>query len=268
MDTEFCVLRLDQGVYSVTNSSGHTFYIVEGDSRAAVIDTGCTPGRTILPLIRQYTQKPLLLVITHAHSDHIHHMDEFDEVYMSHRELELPESFLQLMMEGKQLDLRRTRDIRSGTVIDLGGKTLEVLEVPGHTPGSIVLWEQQGNHLFTGDAIGSGNDVWMQWPSALALDQYYPSLVALLQWIVARSGRMQLLGGHARQCFGSHLLPYNPLSLGWLCDLIDLVERVLDGRIVGQPSDVDIILEPEPPLCASYGRAIVQYMPSRVHTKP
>jgi hypothetical protein len=78
---------------------------------------------------------------------------------------------------------------------------------------------------------------------------------------------MQLLGGHGRQCFGSHLLPYNPLSLGWLCDLIDLVDQVLSGKLVGMPSDVDIILELEPPLCATYGRAIMQYMPSRVRTK-
>jgi len=116
MDTEFCVLLIDQGVYSVTNSSGHTFYIVEGDQRAAVIDTGCTHGRRILPLIRQYTQKPLLLIITHAHSDHIYHMDEFDEVYMSHREFELPESFLQMMMEDKQLNLHRTINIRTGVL--------------------------------------------------------------------------------------------------------------------------------------------------------
>ena len=267
MDTEFAVLQIEKGAYSVTNQSGHTFYIVEGNERAAIIDTGCTPGRKILPLIRQYTHKPLLLIITHAHSDHIYHMDEFDEVHMSHREFELPDAFLQLMMEDKQLNLHQTKDIRTGDVIDLGGKTLEVLEVPGHTPGSIVLWEKHTNLLFTGDAIGSGNDVWMQWPSALPLDEYYPSLLHLLRWLMDRGGRMRLLGGHSRQCFGSHLLPYNPLSLGWLCDLIDLVDQVLQGKIIGQPSDVDIILEPEPPLCAIYGRAILQYMPSRVHMK-
>ena len=266
MDTEFAVLLVEKGIYSVTNQSGHTFYIVEGEERAAIIDTGCTHGRKIVPLIRQYTQKPLLLIITHAHSDHIYHMDEFDEIYMNHREFELPDAFLQMMMEDKQLNLRQAKDIRTGDVIDLGGKTLETLEVPGHTPGSIVLWENQSNCLFTGDAIGSGNDVWMQWPSALPLDQYYPSLLQLLQWIVARGGRTQMLGGHARQCFGSHLLTYNPLSLGWLCDLIDLVDQVLQGKMIGQPSDVDIILEPEPPLCAIYGRAIMQYMHSRVRT--
>ena len=266
MDTEFAVLRAGKGVWSVTNSSGHTFYIVEGEERAAVIDTGCTHGRQIMPIIRKCTQKPLFLVITHAHSDHIYHMDEFEDVYMSHREFELPESFLRMMMEDKQLDLRSARDIRTGDVIGLGGKELHVLEVPGHTPGSIVLWEKETNCLFVGDAIGSGNDVWMQWPSALPLDQYYPSLLNLLHWCVERGGRMQLLGGHARQCFGSHLLPYNPLSLGWLCDLIDLVDQVLRGKIVGQPSDVDIIMELEPPLCACYGRAIMQYMPSRVRS--
>ena len=267
MDNEFAVLLVDKGIYSVTNSSGHTFYIVEGYERSAIIDTGCTRGRKIVPLIRQYTKKELLLFITHAHSDHIYHMDEFDEVYMNHREFELSDSFLQLMMEDKQLNLRQTKDVRTGTVIDLGGKTLEVLEVPGHTPGSIVIWEKEGDHLFVGDAIGSGNDVWMQWPSALPLDQYYPSLLRLLCWIVERKGHIQLLGGHARQCFDSPLLTYNPLSLGWLCDLIDLVDQVLCGKIIGQPSNVDIVLELEPPLCARYGRAILQYMASRVHSQ-
>ena len=186
--------------------------------------------------------------------------------HLASREFELPESFLQMMMEDKQLNLREAKNIRTGDEINLGGRTLEVLEVPGHTPGSIVLWDKKGNHLFTGDAIGSGNDVWMQWPSALPLDQYYPSLLQLLSWCVARGGRMKLLGGHSRQCFGSHLLSYNPFSLGWLCDLIDLVDQVLQGKIVGQPSDVDIVLETEPPLQAHYGRAMMQYMPSRIRT--
>jgi glyoxylase-like metal-dependent hydrolase (beta-lactamase superfamily II) len=38
-------------------------------------------------------------------------------------------------------------------VIDLGGLTLEVLHTPGHTPGSICLYESESKTLFTGDTV-------------------------------------------------------------------------------------------------------------------
>ena len=49
--------------------------MVEGDEKAAVIDTGITTGKKIMPLLRELTDKPLLLVVTHVHWDHIYHMD-------------------------------------------------------------------------------------------------------------------------------------------------------------------------------------------------
>ena len=56
--------------------------MVEGDKKAAVIDTGITTGKKITPLLRELTDKPLLLVATHVHCDHIYHMDEFEVIYM------------------------------------------------------------------------------------------------------------------------------------------------------------------------------------------
>ena len=266
MDTEFAIRLAGPKTWSITNSSGHTFYVLDGMKKTAVIDTGCTPGRTILPLIRQLTSKPLLLILTHAHNDHIYHMDEFSEIYINHREFELSPDFLHSMMNGKDLKLKDAADLHTGSVIDLGDTVLEILEVPGHTPGSIAVYDPQSNQLFTGDAIGSGNDVWMHWPSALPLDQYLVSLRSLLVWAVNHGGQMSFLGGHERQCFTSHLLSYNPLSLGLLADLIDLVDGIVSGSIVGIRGDADILLVPETPLCASYGRATIQYVPSRIHS--
>ncbi|NLB89905.1 MAG: MBL fold metallo-hydrolase [Clostridiales bacterium] len=264
---DFRITQIGRHVFSVLDEGNSSFYIVEGEKKAALIDTGITPGGNILPIVQKVTQKPPVLLLTHAHVDHFHHMDEFETVFMSHREFELPNTFLQNMMAGKKLELAKTHSLISGSLIDIGGNTLEVFAVPGHTPGSVVFLEKNENNLFTGDAIGSGCGVWMQVPGAVALDIYYQSLIDLQKWLILKGGRMVFRGGHSAQHFESSLIPnYNPVTMGYLGDLIDVVDKVIRGEIAGRPSNVDKIMELEPPLYASFGRAELQYMPSRIHS--
>ena len=262
---DFRVTRIAPGVYSILDAGDSSFYVVEGTDKAAVIDTGITPGGKILPLIRSLTDKPLLLVITHAHMDHMYHMDEFNEVYLCHDELAIAADRMKSMTSGKNYNLDSTHDIRTGSVIDIGGDCLEICQVPGHTPGSVVVLEKKHNKLFTGDAIGSGYGVWMQVPGAAALETYYESLVHMMKWLVDRGGRMEFWGGHSYQQFQSTLIPnYNPLSLGLLADLIDLVDGIIRGEIVGRASNADKIMSLEPGKYASFGRAEIQYMPGNI----
>ena len=44
-----------------------------------------------------------------------------------------------------------TRVLADGDLVDLGDRTFEVLHVPGHTAGSIALWDAEAGLLFTGD---------------------------------------------------------------------------------------------------------------------
>jgi glyoxylase-like metal-dependent hydrolase (beta-lactamase superfamily II) len=46
--------------------------------------------------------------------------------------------------------------IDEGDVLDLGNSAFEVLHLPGHSPGSIGLWEKATGILFSGDAIYDG----------------------------------------------------------------------------------------------------------------
>lgn len=127
----FGIWKIDDGIYDILDEGNSSFYIVEGEDRAAVIDTGISPGQKILPLIRKYTSKPLILVLTHAHIDHWYHMDEFETVYMCHREFEVGADALRDMMADKDLHPERTLDIRTDTRIELGGTALSICEVPG-----------------------------------------------------------------------------------------------------------------------------------------
>lgn len=214
----FQVTEIGEKIYCILDAGNSSFYVVEGEEKAAVIDTGITAGAKILPVIRELTDKPLLLVITHAHPDHMYHIDEFDEVYMCHDE--------------KKMDP-----------------------------------ETKQNYLFTGDAIGSGCGVWMQVPGGTSLEEYYDGLVGLMAWLVKKGGRMKFFGGHHTQVFESTAHPvYNPLSLGVLADLIDLVDQVIHGENLGRPSNAKPFSK-EQVRYASYGRAEMQYCASRIHRK-
>jgi glyoxylase-like metal-dependent hydrolase (beta-lactamase superfamily II) len=48
------------------------------------------------------------------------------------------------------------RLLADGDVVDLGDRAFEVLHLPGHSPGSIGLWEASSGVLFSGDALYDG----------------------------------------------------------------------------------------------------------------
>lgn len=197
----FQVTEIGEKIYCILDAGNSSFYVVEGEEKAAVIDTGITAGTKILPVIRELTDKPLLLVITHAHPDHMYHMDEFDEVYMCHDEKKMDPETLVMLTAGKLKPWEEIHDIRTDSVIPLGGTELAVCQTPGHTPGSVVVLETKQNYLFTGDAIGSGCGVWMQVPGGTSLEEYYDGLVGLMAWLVKKGGRMKFFGGHHTQVF-------------------------------------------------------------------
>ena len=262
---DFRVSKIREGVYSILDAGDSSFYVVEGKERVAVIDTGVTFGGKIMPLIRTLTDKPLVLILTHAHFDHMYHADEFDTVYMCHEELNLSSDILYGSMNGKKIKLNETIPMDTGSVIDLGDHLLEICRVGGHTPGSVVVYDSINELLFTGDAIGSGYGVWMQVPGALTLREYLDNLIFLLKWLVKRGGRMQFWGGHSYQQFQSTLIVgYNPIGMGLLCDLIDLVDGLVKGTIVGRSSNADKVLSFDKVLYASYGRAEIQYCPDKM----
>ena len=76
---------------------------------------------------------------------------------------------------------------------------------------------------------------------------------------------MQFYGGHNQQQFESRITGgYNPLGMGLLSDLIDLVDGVIQGRIVGRCSPVGVPFSTLPNLYASYGRAEMEYLPQNI----
>jgi glyoxylase-like metal-dependent hydrolase (beta-lactamase superfamily II) len=102
-----------------------------------------------------------------------------------------------------------TRLLADGDVIDLGDRTLEVLHLPGHSPGSIGLWEKASGILFSGDAVYDGE----------LLDDCYhsniPDYIATMERLRAMPVRV-VHGGH-QPSFGR-------------ARMIELVDDYIAGR--------------------------------------
>jgi glyoxylase-like metal-dependent hydrolase (beta-lactamase superfamily II) len=165
---------------------------VRGRDRDLVIDTGM--GIVDLrPAIAHLIDKPVTAVATHTHADHIgshhefadclvHRLEAADLAEPSPRSTLVTAEFAEgevkmLRIAGYEIGetlitalphagyklasysvrpARPTRIVEQGHVVDLGDRSFEVLHLPGHSPGSMGLWEKRTGTLFSGDAIYDG----------------------------------------------------------------------------------------------------------------
>jgi glyoxylase-like metal-dependent hydrolase (beta-lactamase superfamily II) len=115
--------------------------------------------------------------------------------------------------------------VENGHIFDLGGRSLEVVSIPGHSPGSICLLDRQTRSLFSGDSIHSGT-VWLHLKHSLPLGQFRTNLE-----------RVRAFGAEFDHFFPAHIpdLDDLPLPKHTLDDLIAGIEQILDGQITGYP---------------------------------
>jgi glyoxylase-like metal-dependent hydrolase (beta-lactamase superfamily II) len=163
---------------------------VRGRDRDLLIDTGM--GVASLTAALDIFDRPLIAVATHTHVDHVGSLHEFGERIVHRAEAgmlerserfslmradhpielirsfesagyEVDECFLTALPHGsfeprrfERPAARATRLVDEGDMIDLGDRVFEVLHLPGHSPGSIGLWDAKTATLFSGDAIYDG----------------------------------------------------------------------------------------------------------------
>lgn len=130
------------------NPTGNS-YLVVGQECALLFDLAVdVPG--VGAYAEQLAKKPIRLVISHAHYDHIYHLDEFQEVWLHPAD----EPLLREGMPGispPPVVCPKLHYLEEGDTIDLGERELTVFHVPGHTPGSILLLDKRTRTLLSGD---------------------------------------------------------------------------------------------------------------------
>jgi len=165
---------------------------VRGRGRDLMIDTGMGVA-SLREAARHLLEKPVTAVATHTHMDHVGSHHEFEDCLVHHLEAKNlgspsrmdmlltsdwdpaevmaiegvgyavpPELVTALPHASYRLEdyhLRPARPtvlVEEGDVVDIGDRHFEVLHLPGHSPGSIGLWEAATGTLFSGDAVYDG----------------------------------------------------------------------------------------------------------------
>ena len=144
METE--VIQISEGTWRIEDA-GVRCFLFTGANRALLVDSGKTIDN-LREIVSELTRLPVMLVNTHVDGDHIACNAQFPNLFMHPAEYSLYRKVR-----------KRTGIIRplwEGDIIDLGERLFEVIEVPGHTPGSIALLNEAERFLIGGDGIQNG----------------------------------------------------------------------------------------------------------------
>ena len=219
MEHELYIREIAPGIHLMDEGHEATGYLVVGEDKACVIDT-MNGYNNLYEAVRKITDKPVTVVNTHGHPDHIFGNMYFEEAWMNPEDGELARQFTESRefldyCREKGQTMPPFRDILPGDIIDLGGRTLEVFALPGHTAGGILLLLREDRILFTGDSVN--HHLWMQLDGCLPLREF----VKELDKVMFLQDRADIiLHGHARA--------EDDISL--LRCLLDGVEEICEGK--------------------------------------
>jgi hydroxyacylglutathione hydrolase len=247
---------VQNGVWRIGDNGGvshnEDMYLIEGSDKAVLIDTGMGKG-DLAGFIKSLTWLPVEIAITHGHGDHVGQLDQFPDsvVYMSVKDK---------AMLPKTLNTSNFRWVKDGDIIDLGsGRNLEVMEIPGHTDGSLFFLDRAGKTLAVGDAVGSGSYVWKFTGSPSLVD--YRNALKRAEGRLAEFNSLTLLVGHYYQM-------KTPLvgtaGRQMITDMRILCDKVIDGEIKGSPVSVNLGQRKLSAFTASYGLAEMWYDPQNI----
>lgn len=211
----FEVYRVAEGVLAIAEPLQFQeviSYLIQGTDRALLFDTGLglVPIR---PLIEELTRLPVEVLNSHSHFDHVGGNAEFDRIlaldtaYTRANTQGFPHAALAREVAAASFCVgapkgadtagfrtrpwKPTRTVADRDTIDLGGRVLEILHVPGHTPDAVALLDRANGLLWTGDSYYDGT-IWL-YVTETNLDDYERSLARLA---ALTPGLVKLLPAH------------------------------------------------------------------------
>ena len=140
-------VKISDDTYSIEDNGVRCLLFI-GTEKALLVDTGFGQSGSVKKLAETLTDKPLVLVISHADPDHIGNIAEFGTVRM--HPAEMPYFYKEAKPDVQVVP------IWEGDIINIGGREFEVFLIPGHTTGSIALLDRKQRIIVTGDSISAG----------------------------------------------------------------------------------------------------------------
>ena len=185
------VRRIYPWLYSIYDPDSVYCYLLVGEDRALLFDTVYGIG-SLPAVIKKITNKPVTVVVSHGHGDHVNGAYQFDEVWMHEADFSMAHSATseisrrrtleglaasrQILPEGFDPEIfiyagaGNLQKIEPGFVFDLGGLNIEIINMEGHTSGSIGILAREHRVFFTSDAANF--HAWMFLPESLPMRYY------------------------------------------------------------------------------------------------
>jgi glyoxylase-like metal-dependent hydrolase (beta-lactamase superfamily II) len=243
-DPWFEVYKIAPGtiaIYEPRQSEETISYLILGKDKGLLLDTGMGIG-DIHKIVLELTSLPVMVVNSHTHDDHVGGNWQFPTVYSMDTDFsrrnaegstadaqaeiargeicgELPTSFDTKTYQTKPWKIARY--IHDGDTFDLGGRTVEVLSTPGHTPDAICLFDRANGLLFTGDTY---------YPATIWLYRPETDLAAYRKSIA----RLAALTPQVKTVLGQHNVPVAPPSV--LGNLVNAFAALQAGKGVCKPA--------------------------------
>ena len=206
-------IKLAENIFHIYEPGNVYTTLIIGEEKALLIDTGYGFG-DLAGFVRTLTDKPLEVVLTHGHTDHCGGNSQFPMVYMNMMDVPTylwyeatqktlivekfkrdraaaglpdvwPEDFDQEKWSAQHT--RHFEPLKNGQIFDLGGRKEEIFFMPGHTVGSIVVFDHETGLLFSGDNIS--DSLWIMFDTSARLSEYVEHLMDIkllpIQGIVA-----------------------------------------------------------------------------------
>ena len=215
-------------------------YLIVGEKRALLFDTGMGIS-DIKKVTSELTKLPIIVLNSHTHDDHVGGNWQFPDVYgmdtdftrknamgsQEDAQAEVtPDQICGTLPAGFDAKTYVTRPwkitaiILDGDRLDLGGRKLEVLATPGHTPDALSLIDRANGLMFTGDTY---------YPAPIWLFRPETDLAAY----AASIRRLAALAPQVKLVLGAHNIPVaSPTVLG---QLVSAFDKVQSGKVPAVP---------------------------------
>lgn len=221
----FKVVPIDRDtfmIYEPRFSQHNSTYLLRGRKLSVLVDSG-SGTRNLYPLALRLAGTPVMVIPSHLHFDHIGGIAQFPRIGL----IDLPS--LRRQVHGNLINVTHAQSVanmpfrfkvtnwlQDGQILDLGGRQVQLLRTPGHTPESVSLFDRRKRQLFVGDLANRGSSwAFMPGSSLASLDA---SLRKLLTLPDARQSLVY--DAHHQEAAGASSL----------ADLDKLIQRVAAGK--------------------------------------
>lgn len=147
----------------------NTYVLYDHTKECVIVDPGCIDAneqQMIVDFIQKNDLRPVMVLNTHLHLDHVFGckfiIDTYNIPFIAHADdqffIDITKSYaVQFGIAISENPPGLTKTVDEGDVVKFGESELQIIHVPGHSPGGIVLYNKSQQFAIAGDVLFNGS---------------------------------------------------------------------------------------------------------------